>query len=301
MAVKKKGLGAKGLGINALINTEMEDIKTSKSTKKKTEEAVLELDLDMIEPNRKQPRKYFDETALEELAASLKAYGMIQPIVVKKNGEYYEIIAGERRWRAAKIAGLTKVPVVIKKWEEGEAFEAALVENLQREDLNPMEEAESYHRLQEEFGLSQEKIAERVGKSRSAVTNSLRLLQLDPRVRNFVVENKLTGGHARTLLPVTNGDDQFELAEQVIDEGLSVRAVEALVKAYLTQAEKPVETEEEISKEDAREYRAIEDELKSFFSTKVKLKPLGKRNKGKIEIEYYSDEDLERLLALLKK
>ena len=301
MAVKKKGLGAKGLGINALINTEMEDIKTSKSTKKKTEEAVLELDLDMIEPNRKQPRKYFDETALEELAASLKAYGMIQPIVVKKNGDYYEIIAGERSWRAAKIAGLTKVPVVIKKWEEGEAFEAALVENLQREDLNPMEEAESYHRLQEEFGLSQEKIAERVGKSRSAVTNSLRLLQLDPRVRNFVVENKLTGGHARTLLPVTNGDDQFELAEQVIDEGLSVRAVEALVKAYLTQAEKPAETEEEISKEDAREYRAIEDELKSFFSTKVKLKPLGKRNKGKIEIEYYSDEDLERLLALLKK
>ncbi|MBR2383851.1 MAG: ParB/RepB/Spo0J family partition protein, partial [Anaerotignum sp.] len=139
MAVKKKGLGAKGLGLNALINTEMEEIKASKNEKKKNDEAVLELDLDMIEPNRKQPRKYFDETALEELAASLKAYGMIQPIVVKKNGEYYEIIAGERRWRAAKIAGLTKVPVVIKKWEEGEAFEAALVENLQREDLNPYE------------------------------------------------------------------------------------------------------------------------------------------------------------------
>ena len=139
MAVKKKGLGAKGLGLNALINTEMEEIKASKNEKKKNDEAVLELDLDMIEPNRKQPRKYFDETALEELAASLKAYGMIQPIIVKKNGEYYEIIAGERRWRAAKIAGLTKVPVVIKKWEEGEAFEAALVENLQREDLNPYE------------------------------------------------------------------------------------------------------------------------------------------------------------------
>ena len=301
MAVKKKGLGAKGLGINALINTEMEDMKAAKPAKKKTEEAVLELELDMIEPNRKQPRKYFDENALEELAASLKSYGMIQPIVVKKNGDYYEIIAGERRWRAAKIAGLTKVPVVIKKWEEGEAFEAALVENLQREDLNPMEEAESYHRLQEEFGMSQEKIAEKVGKSRSAVTNSLRLLQLDARVRNFVVENKLTGGHARTLLPVADGDEQFELAEQVIEEGLSVRAVEALVKAYLSRAEKPVEKEEEVAKEDAREYRAIEDDLKSFFSTKVKLKPLGKRNKGKIEIEYYSEEDLERLLALLKK
>ena len=301
MAVKKKGLGAKGLGINALINTEMEDMKASKPAKKKAEEAVLELDLDMIEPNRKQPRKYFDETALEELAASLKAYGMIQPIVVKKSGEYYEIIAGERRWRAAKIAGLTKVPVVIKKWEEGEAFEAALVENLQREDLNPMEEAESYQRLQEEFGLSQEKIAEKVGKSRSAITNSLRLLQLDSRVRTLVVENKVTAGHARTLLPVTDGDDQFELAEMIIDEGLSVRAVEALVKSYLAKAENPVEKEEELSKADEREYRAIEDDLKSFFSTKVKLKPLGKRNKGKIEIEYYSEEDLERLLALLKK
>ena len=301
MAAKKKGLGAKGLGINALINTEMEDIKASKPQKKKTEEAVLELELDMIEPNRKQPRKYFDETALEELAVSLKTYGMIQPIVVKKSGDYYEIIAGERRWRAAKIAGLKKVPVVIKKWEEGEAFEAALVESLQREDLNPMEEAESYQRLQEEFGLSQEKIAEKVGKSRSAVTNSLRLLQLDLRVRNFVVENKLTGGHARTLLSVTNGDEQFELAEMVIEEGLSVRAVEALVKAHLAKAEKSEKEEEEVSKEDAREYRAIEDDLKSFFSTKVKLKPLGKRNKGKIEIEYYSDEDLERLLALLKR
>ena len=302
MAVKKKGLGAKGLGINALINTEMEDMKASKPVeKKKTEETVLELELDLIEPNRKQPRKYFDETALEELAASLKTYGMIQPIVVKKNGDYYEIIAGERRWRAAKIAGVVKVPVVIKKWEEGEAFEAALVENLQREDLNPMEEAESYQRLQEEFGLSQEKIAEKVGKSRSAVTNSLRLLQLDPRVRNFVVENKLTGGHARTLLPVTDGDEQFELAEYVIEEGLSVRAVEALVKAHLEKAEKPAEKEEALSKADEREYRAIEDDLKSLFSTKVKLKPLGKRNKGKIEIEYYSDEDLERLLALLKR
>ena len=301
MAAKKKGLGAKGLGINALINTEMEDMKASKPAKKKTEEAVLELELDMIEPNRKQPRKYFDETALEELAASLKAYGMIQPIVVKKSGDYYEIIAGERRWRAAKIAGMTKVPVVIKKWEEGEAFEAALVENLQREDLNPMEEAESYQRLQEEFGMSQEKIAEKVGKSRSAITNSLRLLQLDPRVRNFVVENKLAGGHARTLLSVTDGDEQFELAEYVIEEGLSVRAVEALVKAHLNKVEKPAEKEEELSKDDAREYRAIEDDLKSLFSTKVKLKPLGKRNKGKIEIEYYSDEDLERLLALLKR
>lgn len=299
MAAKKKGLGTKGLGINALIHTELEDMRVAQPKAKK-DEAVVELELDLIEPNRRQPRKYFDETALEELAISLKTYGMIQPIVVKPTGEYYEIIAGERRWRAAKIAGMDKVPVVVKKWEEGEAFEAALVENLQREDLNPMEEAESYQRLQEEFGLSQEKIAEKVGKSRSAVANSLRLLQLDPRVRNFVVENKLTSGHARTLLAVSNGDLQFELAEHVIEEGLSVRSVEALVKATLAKAEKS-EERHEAAKTDETAYRSIEDDLKSLFSTKVKLKPMGKRNKGKIEIEYYSEEDLERLLAILKR
>ena len=295
MAEKKRGLGAKGLGINALINTEVQDLKTAKPN-----ETVTELDLDLIEPNRKQPRKYFDETALEELAASLKAYGMIQPIVVKKNGEYYEIIAGERRWRAAKIAGMEKVPVVIKAWEGSEAFEAALVENLQREDLNPIEEAESYQRLQDEFQLSQEKIAEKVGKSRSAITNSLRLLQLDARVRNFVMENKLTSGHARSLLPVSDGDAQFELAEHIIEEGLSVRAVEALVKAYLAKEDAP-EPAEKAEKADETAYRAIEEDLKSLFATKVNLKPIGKRKKGKIEIEYYSEEDLERLLALLKR
>ena len=294
MAGKKKGLGTRGLGINALINTELEDMQRGDA-----DANVTELDLDLIEPNRKQPRKFFDETALEELAESLKTYGMIQPVVVKRAGDYYELIAGERRWRAAKIAGLEKIPVVIRDWEAAEAFEAALVENLQREDLNPIEEAESYARLQDEFSLSQEQIAQKVGKSRSAVTNALRLLQLDPRVRNFVVENKLSGGHARTLLTISDGDLQFELAEQVIEEGLSVRAVEALVKTKLQQAEKAVEKEEVPEKDPA--YRAIEEDLKSIFATKVKLKPMGKRKKGKIEIEYYSDEDLERLLALLKR
>lgn len=295
MAGKKMGLGMKGLGINALINSELEDMS------RRTDEAVPELDLDLIEPNRKQPRKHFDEAALEELAASLRTYGMIQPVVVKKNGEYYELIAGERRWRAAKIAGLEKIPAIIKEWNEGEAFEAALVENLQREDLNPMEEAESYQRLQSEFSLSQEQIAQKVGKSRSAITNSLRLLQLDPRVRDFVVANRLSGGHARTLLAIADGDLQFELAEYVIEEGLSVRATETLVKAHLQKEEKSAEKQEETPKVDETIYRAIEDDLKSIFATKVKLKPVGKRNKGKIEIEYYSDEDLERLLALLKR
>ncbi len=297
MAAKKKGLGTKGLGINALIHTELEDMQSKKAEKP---EALSELDLDLIEPNRKQPRKYFDAAALEELADSLRMHGMIQPIVVKKNGDYYEIIAGERRWRAAKIAGLEKVPVVLKDWTEDQAFEAALVENLQREDLNPIEEAESYRRLQEEFQFSQEKIAETVGKSRSAVTNSLRLLQLDERVRRLVVENKLTGGHARSLLPITDGDMQFELAEHCIEEELSVRAVEALVKAYLTKAEVE-KLPEKADKATENACRAVEEELKTIFSTKVRLKPIGKRQKGKIEMEYYSKEDLERLLALLKR
>ena len=300
MAVKKKGLGMKGLGINALINTELEDMKTVPA--KRMEEATAELDIDLIEPNRKQPRKYFDETALEELAASLRTYGMIQPVVVKKNGEYYELIAGERRWRAAKIAGMDKIPVVVKKWEEAEAFEAALVENVQREDLNPIEEAESYYRLQEELQLSQEQIAQKVGKSRSAITNAMRLLQLDERVRQLVIENKLTGGHARTLLPVADGDVQLTMAQKILAEGLSVRAVEALVKAY-QQKQTAAEEPEKETAPDARAaaYRSIEEELKSVFATKVSVKPAGKRGKGKIELEYYSEEDLERLLMLLKQ
>lgn len=299
MATKKKGLGSKGLGIEALINNKMEDFKEV-SMRQQAAEAVNELDIDMIEPNRKQPRKHFDAAALEELAESLKIYGMIQPVVVKKNADYYELIAGERRWRAAKIAGLQKIPVIIRDWEEGEAFEAALVENLQREDLNPIEESESYQRLQEEFGLSQEKIAERVGKSRSAIANSLRLLQLDPRVRNFVTENKLSGGHARTLLGIQDGDAQFELAEQVLEDGLSVRALEALVKkeqkknSMETPAPKPAEDEDKLF------YDEIEETLKTVFATKVKLSRK-KNNKGKIEIEYYSKDDLERLLTMMTK
>ena len=297
MRRSRKGLGR---GLGAFFGEEVVDEVSGKSSDGAEAQKELFVKVTEIEPNPDQPRKYFDETALEELAASLKAYGMIQPIVVKKNGEYYEIIAGERRWRAAKIAGMEKVPVVLKAWEGSEAFEAALVENLQREDLNPIEEAESYQRLQEEFQLSQEKIAEKVGKSRSAITNSLRLLQLDARVRNFVTENKLTGGHARSLLPVSDGDAQFELAEHISEEGLSVRAVEALVKAYLAKEDAP-EPAEKAEKADETAYRAIEEDLKSLFATKVNLKPIGKRKKGKIEIEYYSEEDLERLLVLLKR
>ncbi|KXL54138.1 putative chromosome-partitioning protein ParB [Anaerotignum neopropionicum] len=295
MAAKKTGLGSKGKGLEALINNKLEDF--NETGKEVNKSALWELDINMIEPNRKQPRKHFDETALEELAASIKTYGMIQPIVVRKNKDYYEIIAGERRWRAAKICGLKKIPVIEKKWEDAEAFEAALVENLQREDLNPIEEAESYQRLQEVFGLSQEQISTKVGKSRSAVTNSLRLLQLDPRVLNFVIENKLTGGHARTLLSITEKERQFELAEWVIEEELSVRATEALVKAELNKKESAKKEKNE--KNLNVNQKAVEDELKTIFSTKVHISQM--KNKGKIEITYYSQEDLDRLLTIMKR
>lgn len=295
MAAKKTGLGSKGMGIEALINNKMDDLK---ETGKAGKGGTWELDIDMIEPNRKQPRKHFDETALEELAESLKTYGMIQPVVVKKTGDYYELIAGERRWRAAKIAGLKKIPAIEKKWEDGEAFEAALVENLQREDLNPLEEADSYRRLQEEFGLSQEKISERVGKSRSAVANALRLLQLDERVKNFVMENKLSGGHARALLGISDGELQFELAEHVIEEELSVRATEALVRAYTTKKEKKEKKKNEFALDEISQ-KNVEETLKTIFSTKVKLNQ--KKNKGKIEITYYTQEDLDRLLTIMKR
>lgn len=294
MAAKKMGLGSKGMGLEALINNKLEDFKETGKDMGKS--GVWEIEIDMIEPNKKQPRKYFDETALEELAASIKTYGMIQPVVVRKNGDYYEIIAGERRWRAAKIAGLKKIPAIERKWEDAEAFEAALVENLQREDLNPIEEAESYRRLQDEFGFSQEQISTKVGKSRSAITNSMRLLQLDSRVLNFVIENKLSSGHARTLLSITDQERQFELAEHVIEEELSVRATETLVKGELNQKEKKNDKKE--FSENANQ-KAVEDELKTIFSTKVRISQM--KNKGKIEISYYSQEDLDRLLTMMKR
>lgn len=307
MSVKKGGLGSKGLGIEALINTKVNDlheIGQENEKRQKQNGGVIEIDINEIEPNRNQPRKNFDEQALEELAESLKNYGVIQPVILKKVKDYYEIIAGERRWRAAKIAGLKKLPAVIKDCDSEQAFEMALIENLQREDLNPMEEAESYRRLHQEFSLNQEQIAQKVGKSRSAITNAMRLLNLDARVQNFVVENKITSGHARALLAIEDIELQFELAEKIIEDGLSVRAIEHLVKEEQERKKKTEEDKKEI-KEDtevnqARElaYKNIENELKSIFATKVKIQR--KKNKGKIEIEYYSDDEFDRLVGLLK-
>lgn len=296
MASIKKGLGSKGKGLEALINTKMMSYNESDLEY----EGILEIDINKIEANKNQPRKYFDEESLLELSESIKNYGMIQPIVVRRINDYYELIAGERRFRAAKIAGLKKLPAIIKDFDKSTAFEVALIENIQRKDLNPIEEAESFYKLQTEFGFSQEEIAEKVGKSRSAIANAIRLLNLDSRVLNFVRENKLSGGHAKALLSISDGNMQFELAERVIEEDFSVRETEKIVKS-LQQKQNTEMIEQKPQNTiqfDTTTYRSIENDLKGLFATKVKVK--AQKNKGKIEIEYYSDDDLDRILTMFK-
>lgn len=300
MAALKKGLGSKGKGMEALINTQIGNLHNAMDEALVSNKNSIEIDINKIEPNKKQPRKTFEENSLEELASSIKEYGIVQPLIVRKNEDFYEIVAGERRWRAAKIAGLKKVPAIIRDYESDLAFEIALIENIQRENLNPIEEALSYKRLNEEFNLSQDKIAEKVGKNRTTITNSMRLLNLDERVQNFIIEGKITSGHARALLTLTDNEIQFELAEKIIEDCLSVRETENLVKhiSELKSKEKDNSNEQK-STFDNSSYKKIENDLKNIFGTKVKLS--NKKNKGKIEIEYYSNEDLDRLLSIFNK
>ncbi len=289
MAAQKKGLGR---GLNVLMSSN--DIPQDNN--------VLEIDINKITPNKSQPRGTFNEDSLNELAQSIKEMGIIQPLTVKKIDDYYEIIAGERRWRAARIAGLKNVPVIIKEYDDLKSLEAALIENIQREDLNPMEEAFTYIRFSDEFGLNQEQIAQKVGKSRSAVANSMRLANLDKRVQVFVREYKLTNGHARALLGIQDNDLQFELAERIIDENMNVRATEELVKLTIENMNKAVIVEEKKvirNPEVARECMRIAKELGSIFGTKVNIK--NNRNKGKIEIEYDSIDDLDRIVGMIKE
>jgi len=295
MAVKKGGLGPKGKGLDALFDSDIK--KVNKKTT--SSDGVEMIDINKIEPNRLQPRKQFEETALEELAASIKEFGVIQPIIVKEKDDYYELVAGERRWRASKIAGIKKIPAIIKKFEEENIFAIALIENLQREDLNPMEEAAGYKKLAEDLDLNQEEIAKKVGKSRSAVANAMRLLNLDERVQNFVKEGKLSSGHARTLLAVEDKEAQFEMAEKILEDDLSVRNTENMVKMYAVRNANNGEKEVKASKLNTEYFSEIEDKLKNILGTKVKLK--NKVNKGKIEIEFYSDDDLDRLMGLINK
>ena len=291
MALKRSGLGPKGKGLEALFEQKKEEFESTASN-----EAVMLIDINKIEPNKSQPRKNFSESSLEELAQSIKQYGVIQPIIVKKSSGGYELVAGERRWRASKIAGIKEIPAIIKDYDEDKLFEIALVENLQREDLNPIEEAMGYSKLSDNFGLRQEEISNRVGKSRSAVANSIRLLSLDDNTQALVKSGKLSAGHARTIIPVDDEKQRFELAERIIEEELSVRETENIVKKIL-ENKKEKKTKQKLSKFNTDSYGKIEENLKNILGTNVKLK--SGKNKGAIEIEYYSDDDLERLMALL--
>ena len=255
------------------------------------------LKISLIEPNSSQPRKKFDEDGLQELANSIKEFGILQPLLVQQKGDHYEIIAGERRWRAAKLAGLVEVPVLIREYDKQRTMEIALIENVQRADLNPIEEAMAYQRLIQEFELTQEEIANRVSKNRATITNSMRLLKLDPRVQQFLVDGQISSGHARALLGLDEGEKQYQAAKKIIQESLSVRDVEKLVK-LLNRPEK--ETNQPENGPDINLiYRQIEDKLKTIMGTKVIINRKDK-NKGRIEIEYYSQEELERLIELME-
>ena len=275
--------------------------KSAQEPEKKEEDSDIGKELMVkvtsIEPNREQPRKDFNEEAMGELAESMKVYGVLQPLLVQKKGDYYEIIAGERRWRAAKLAGLKEVPVVIREYTKQQTMEIALIENVQREDLNPIEEAKAYQRLIQEFELKQEEIAARVGKNRVTITNSMRLLKLDERVQDLLIQNQITGGHARALLSVEDGQLQYELAGKIIAENLSVRETEKLVKS-LSKKKNPKEKKVE-DESLTLIFRDLEERMKSAMGTKVSINRKDK-NKGRVEIEYYSESELERIVELIE-
>lgn len=292
MAGRKGGLGK---GLDSLITD-----KVGGSSADKTEEKneVL-VNINKVEPNKEQPRKNFDEDALLELSDSIKQYGVLQPLIVVDRKDYYEIIAGERRWRAAKMAGLKQVPVIIKDLTEQEIVEISLIENIQREDLNPIEEAVAYKRLLNEFNLKQDEVAERVSKSRTAVANSMRLLKLNDRVQQMVIDEMISTGHARALLGITDEEKQYTTAQKIFDEKLSVRDTEKLVKKLQKQKITPAkEIPQENKKLDAV-YKEAEEKMKTILGTKVIINQKDSM-KGKIEIEYYSPDELTRIYELIE-
>ena len=295
----KRGLGK---GIDVLI-PEKEKSKNESITKvKEVVKEVDTIDINKIEPNGQQPRKNFDEDSLNDLADSIKQHGMIEPLIVKKseNG-FYNIIAGERRWRAARIAGLKEVPVIVKDYTSQQIMEVALIENLQREDLNPIEEAEAFQRLIDEYHLKQDEVAEKVSKSRVAITNSLRLLKLDERVRCMVIEEKIKSGHARALLSIEDNDLQYEIAVKVFDEKLSVRETEKLVRKVSAEGKiKKVEKKDIFTPQEEIVYKQYEEKMKVLMGTKVSIN-YKTRDKGKIEIEYYSQDELERIMEMMNR
>ena len=305
MAVKRNGLGK---GLDSLIpnksdklakpETKKNNSETKVSPAKKVKEdpktSEILLKINQVEPNRDQPRKEFDEDALLELADSIKQFGILQPLLVQKKKDYYEIIAGERRWRAAKLAGLKEVPVLIKSYTDQEIVEISLIENIQRENLNPIEEAMAFKRLLEEFHLKQDEVAERVSKSRTAVTNSMRLLKLSDKVKQMIIDDMISTGHARALLAIEDEEQQYLLATKIFDEKLSVRETEKLVKSL----KNPKKEVKKTTPEHQFIYNDIAEKMKSIMGTKVNINAKA-NGKGKIEIEYYSEEELERIYDLM--
>ena len=305
MAVKRNGLGK---GLDSLIPNKSDkltkpetkknnsEVKVSPAKKVKEDPKASEilLKINQVEPNRDQPRKEFDEDALLELADSIKQFGVLQPLLVQKKKDYYEIIAGERRWRAAKLAGLKEVPVLIKSYTDQEIVEISLIENIQREDLNSIEEAIAYKKLISDFDLTQEQLSKRIGKSRVAITNTMRLLNLSEDVQQYIIEGVISEGHGRALLAITDSKLQCELAQNVIDDKLSVRELEFLIRKLKTKSEP---SKSKAKKETNPYYKEVIEKLENYFGTKVNV--TNKNNKGKIEIEYYSEEDLQRILEII--
>ena len=300
MATKKAGLGK---GLDSLITNKVAPVKVEVPVK---DEKVIEgtlIDINKVEPNREQPRKNFDEDALLELSESIKQFGVLQPLLVQDKKGYYEIIAGERRWRAAKLAGIKEVPVIIKELTEQEVVEIALIENIQRENLNPIEEAVAYKRLLTEFNLKQDEVAERVSKSRTAVTNSMRLLKLNEKVQQMVIDEMITTGHARALLAIEDQEKQYQIAQKIFDEKLSVRETEKLVKKI--QQEAKLSSTEDAKKENNVDskmtaiFGELEETMKMILGTKVAINQKDDK-KGKIEIEYYSMDELDRIIDMIR-
>ena len=311
MAIKK-GLG-RGLDMlipsDGGIKTDNKDKVSSNTLKEKKEEKnvkkdgkiedIIEVDINEIEPNRKQPRTLFDEDAIDELAESIKQYGVLQPLIVQKKDNFYEIIAGERRWRASKKAGIKKLPVIVRNYSDKETLKISLIENIQREDLNAIEEAKAYEQLKNEYGLKQDEIATSVSKSRTAITNTMRLLKLDERVQKMIMENLISSGHGRTLLAVEDKEKQYELALKILDENISVRETEKLVKKMLEKDDNKEDPENNTKKSKDEMVVFFENKMKEILGSKVTINEK-KNNKGKIEIEYYSKDELERIIDMIQ-
>ena len=297
MAANKHALGK---GLDSLIANKVGTAPLAENKKSEEKPAEVKVKISKVEPNREQPRKNFDEDALLELAESIKQFGVLQPLLVQDRKDYYEIIAGERRWRAAKIAGLKEVPVIIKKLTEQEMVEISLIENIQRENLNPIEEALAYKRLLNEFNLKQDEVAERVSKSRTAVTNSMRLLKLNEKVQQMVIDDMLTTGHARALLGIEDQEKQDVAAQQIFDEKLSVRETEKLVKKIQKEKDLPEKKKEELDEQVELAYHDVEEKMKLILGTKVNIRAKDDK-KGKIEIEYYSMDEFNRIFEMMQK